>query len=230
MTTVEDLNRQVVRSEWCTLSIPELQIEIPPKKGQLTTVEGLVSDILRDLELDQPLRKVMQPEVHEKIEDLCDKLRSILGETKTEEGDIIKEDQIGRSKEDRTFNPFSLRVDDPSGNSFVEFMGDIKGKGLNDVKWSKRDYNRTKEQNDLLGLAGPADAGAKNGNQNGNGNGNDEEMGGGFKQDETEHENEEIFSFDGTCSSCNSILKTNMKKVNIPYFKVSILVFQTGQI
>lgn len=67
ITTPEDLNRQVVKSEWCTINIPELAIEIPSKRGQLTTVEGLVSDTLRDLELDQPLRKHMQPEAHDKI-------------------------------------------------------------------------------------------------------------------------------------------------------------------
>ncbi|KAI3476317.1 hypothetical protein L1887_62081 [Cichorium endivia] len=85
VTNPTDLNRQVVKSEHCTITIPELQIEIPPKKGQLTTIEGVVSDTLRDLELDQPLRKHMQPEAYAKIEEVCDKLRNILGEEKADE-------------------------------------------------------------------------------------------------------------------------------------------------
>lgn len=184
----------------------------------MTTIEGLVSDVLRDLELDQPVRKVMDAETHSKIEVLCDKLRVIIGEEKTEDGDVIPSDQttlaLEGNKNERSFPAFSLRVDDPSGNSFVEFFGGIQEKGTSDVKWSKRDYNRSKEQNDKLGLAGPAD-GSNQKQQT------TEELSQGFKNEETEFENEEIFSFDGTCSSCNSILQTNMKKVNIPYFKVS---------
>lgn len=241
ITKPEDLNRQVVKSEWCTISIPELAIEIPPKRGQLTTVEGLVSDTLRDLELDQPLRKHLEPENYAKIEALCDRMRGILGEEKADEDEEMKDKEDenaastgglkshgpvggalreGAEGATREFPPFSVRLDDPSGNSFVEFLGAVEGRGVSDAKWSKRDYPRTKAQNELLGLAGPAagaarPAGAEEGAADG--------QGGGFNKDagETEHDNEEIFSFAGTCSSCNSPLQTLMKKVNIPYFKVS---------
>lgn len=236
VTNPADLNRQVVKSEFCTVKIPELQIEIPPKKGQLTTIEGIISDTLRDLELDQPLRKHMQPDAYAKIEEVCDKLRDILGEEKSSEEDKAKEEEsnasglrslgpVGSSSNNmsaeqqanRKVPPFSIRLDDPSGNSFVEFMGDVYGKGMSDAKWSKRDYPRTKEQNELLGLGGPA------------ANAEDEVHTTGFDKEagETEFDNEEVYTFAGTCSSCNAPLDTRMKKVNIPYFK-DILIMSTN--
>ena len=38
--------------------------------------------------------------------------------------------------------------------------------------------------------------------------------------DSSEVQNEEIFRFPGTCSSCGHPSDTLIKKVNIPYFKV----------
>ncbi|PWN18985.1 putative ZPR1-protein binds to translation elongation factor eEF-1 [Microstroma glucosiphilum] len=260
INNASDLNRQVVKSGSCTVNIPELAIEIPPKRGQLTTIEGLVSDTLRDLELDQPLRKHMQPEAYEKIEVLCNKLRDILGEDRS---DAIKpaggeaeaqEDAAGSSaqaqaaeaagikshgpvggsnarQEGRTFPPFSIRLDDPSGNSFVEFLGTIQGRGVSDAKWTKRDYPRTRAQNEMLGLAGPADPNAKPISSRKVASLEEaaaaaSSSGGGFSKSEgeTDFENEEIYTFPGACSSCNAPLDTLMKKVNIPYFKDVIIM------
>lgn len=254
-----DLDRQIVKSEWCTINIPELAIEIPPKRGQLTTIEGVLSDTLRDLELDQPLRKHMQPEAYEKIEVLCGKLRDILGEEAPAQageeaaGEAVAEGSNGlkshgpvgstsTSRENRNFAPFSLRLDDPSGNSFVEFTGAIQGRGNTDNKWTKREYPRTRVQNEALGLAGPADASTRGAAATaGEGSGSStgakkvasaEEaeahaMSHGYTESESAFHNEEIYTFEGTCSSCNSALDTMMKKVNIPYFK-DILIMSTN--
>ncbi|SNX87655.1 probable ZPR1 - protein binds to translation elongation factor eEF-1 [Melanopsichium pennsylvanicum] len=239
VTNPTDLNRQVVKSEYCTINIPELQIEIPPKKGQLTTIEGIVSDTLRDLELDQPVRKHVQPEAFQKIQELCDKLRQILGEENPAQDGEKKENEFNSSgirslgpvggsssnmhtqdSANRQVPAFSIRLDDPSGNSFVEFVGDVYGKGMSDAKWSKRDYARTKEQNELIGLSGPAAAGDVD-DQEVHTTGFDKEAG------ETEFDNEEVYTFAGICSSCNAPLDTRMKKVNIPYFK-DILIMSTN--
>jgi zinc finger protein len=203
LTSADDLDRQVVKSEFATLTIPELELSIPPKRGQLTTVEGIVSDTLRDLSMDQPLRQHAQPEAYAKIEEICTRLRSILGEDK--EGEKV-------AKEQREFAPFSLRLDDPSGNSFIEFTGAVGQLGAADNKWTKRDYARSVEQNSVLGLAAPPKAPTTV----------ERDEGGGFskKQGETEFDNEEVFAFDGTCSSCSAPLQTLMKQVTIPYFKV----------
>lgn len=51
ITQPDDLDRQLVKSSFATISIPELSIEIPAQRGQLTTIEGVLSDMVRDLEL-----------------------------------------------------------------------------------------------------------------------------------------------------------------------------------
>ncbi|PWN44673.1 putative ZPR1-protein binds to translation elongation factor eEF-1 [Ceraceosorus guamensis] len=215
-TYAKDLDRQVVKSEFATLIIPELELSIPPQRGQLTTVEGLLSDTVRDLSLDQPVRKHVAPEAHDKIEAILDRLRGILAQD-ADGNKLAAEDDA------RKFEPFSLRVDDPSGNSFIEFTGSIRGLGAEDNKWTKRDYPRTPEQNATLGLGAPPSAPKEVEGEV------DPDQGGGFSKadGETEFENEEVLAFDGTCSSCSAPLKTLMKKVNIPYFK-DIIIMSTN--
>lgn len=270
VTSVEDLNRQVVKGEHATITIPEIQLTIPGKRGQLTTIEGILSDTLRDLEIDQPVRKHMQPEVYSKIEGLCDRLRDALG-IKSEEDEERDEQSFNQTDlqshgaisgitgthdqtNERTFSPLTFKIEDPTGNSFVEFLGSIEGRGMSDAKWSKRDFVRTKEQNEEVGLGTSAQPATEinqdardtddqevreskrskdeNGNivpLSGSQSGVAEDLGGGFNKEkgETDRENEEIFSFEGNCGTCNAPLKTLMKKVNIPYFK-DILIMSTN--
>ena len=56
----QDLNRQVVRADSASLSIPELDFEVPAntQEGSLSTVEGIVTRAVEGLEQEQPLRKV----------------------------------------------------------------------------------------------------------------------------------------------------------------------------
>ena len=95
-----DLNRQIVRSEWATVSIPALEFEVPPthEHGSLTTIEGFITNCINDLELHQPARKLVDPETHDKIEAFIARLRGLLDLTQ----------------------PFDLILDDPSGNSYIE--------------------------------------------------------------------------------------------------------------
>ena len=44
ITNKKDMNRQIIKSEFCTLSVPELQLQIPARRGQITTVEGILQD------------------------------------------------------------------------------------------------------------------------------------------------------------------------------------------
>lgn len=53
-----DLNRQIVKTDTASVKIPEVDFEIPAQRGQLTTIEGLLSTVVDDLESDQPVRKV----------------------------------------------------------------------------------------------------------------------------------------------------------------------------
>ena len=56
----KDLNRQVVRADTASLTIPELAFEVPAntQEGSLSTVEGIITRAVEGLEQDQPLRRV----------------------------------------------------------------------------------------------------------------------------------------------------------------------------
>lgn len=161
--------------------------------------------------MDQPLRRIQDPEGHNKIEALVEKLKEILGdeEDEEEESDAPKI-QVGSAaqKLHLPMPAFTLKLDDPSGNSWIEFVGSMA-----DPKWNMRTYQRTFQQNVDLGLVAAPDA--------------DEQPLASVQEEEqdasgeiVEAENEEIYVFQGICSSCGHPLDTLMKKVLIPYFKV----------
>ena len=209
--TRSDLDRQLVKSATCTVQIPEFELTMPPGRGQLTTVEGLVRDIIADLSADQPVRKHIDPATHAKLQRIIDGLSAVLADSA---GDVFEADAGGsvvhRGGEvgpETPVAPFTVKLDDPSGNSFIEFIG-----STSDPKWNLRTYKRTRQHNIELGLAVPDDEPQpgqvptiKEGEEG-------EEL--------AEKANEEIFVFSGVCSSCGHPLDTLMKKVVIPYFKV----------
>merc|ERR1711937_1055527 len=94
MNDKRDLHRNCVRSQYCTVSIPELQFEIPvgkDNKGIFTTIEGLLTRAFEDIERDQPLRQIQQPEVAEQIDHWLKNARALtaLDETSTPNCTII---------------------------------------------------------------------------------------------------------------------------------------------
>lgn len=181
ISTPADLNRQIIKSEYCIVKLPELELEIPKGKGKMTTVEGLIRDCIDDLSLNQPVRQHTEPVVYEKIESLLAKLERVLGS-----------------------NPESVTVqlEDPSGNSFIEAIG-----GLSDPKWSKREFNRSPEQNTELGLFA-----------------NEAPVEASLTDDFEVEKPDEVYSFPSTCSSCGKTLETYMKPLSIPHFKEIILM------
>uniref|UniRef100_A0A8C8GBJ7 Zinc finger protein ZPR1 n=1 Tax=Oncorhynchus tshawytscha TaxID=74940 RepID=A0A8C8GBJ7_ONCTS len=124
----QDMNREVVKADSATTRIPELDFEIPPytQKGSLSTIEGLLDRAVAGLEQDQPLRNETAPEVAVKISEFIDKLKK------------LKEGESG----------FTLVIDDPSGNSFVEnpFAPQT------DEALSVCNYTRTPQQDAQLGI------------------------------------------------------------------------------
>ncbi|KAA1470344.1 zf-ZPR1-domain-containing protein [Dentipellis sp. KUC8613] len=218
-----DLNRQVVKSDNCTLTIPEFELTIPPAKGQLTTIEGIIRDVVRDLSFDQPLRRIQDKPTYNKIQGLIDKMKLVLADDEEDEDDSVGQLKVTKaSSKEAPLAPFTVKLDDPTGNSFIEFIGSMA-----DPKWNLRTYHRTKEQNIALGLvsaddsqqepqqvAKPSTAEVRCDDQ--------DQTGGG-----AEGQNEEIFIFPGVCSSCGHALNTYMKKVNIPYFK-DIIIMSTN--
>lgn len=207
-TTREDLNRQLVKSEFSTLQIPEYELTLPPGKGQLTTIESIISHTIEDLEFEQPVRQHTTPELHAKIEEILNRLRGIVSE---------KEDS-SYSSNDKLDKTFTVKLDDPSGNSFIEARG-----GFEDPKWSKREYKRTAEQNEALGLAGPANTGENaiaNGASTSTVNAANEKT----LTDDYVNKPEDVYSFPDVCSSCGAHLETFMKTVDIPHFKEVVLM------
>jgi zinc finger protein len=206
----EDLNRQLVKSASCSVMIPQFELTIPSARGQLTTVEGLLRDVVADLSTDQPLRKYQDENTYTKIQCVIDSIKVVLNDEEEDETTGPKEPK----DKDHTFPPFTVQLDDPAGNSFIEFLGSTA-----DPKWNLRTYVRTHAQNVSLGIAAPDDFGVES-----DPNAlkkvkaavdalTTEQSGGDIKDDE-------IFVFPGSCSSCHRPLDTLMKKVNIPYFKV----------
>ncbi|KAG4220493.1 hypothetical protein PC116_g31028, partial [Phytophthora cactorum] len=127
LTEMADFERTVIKSDTSIVKFIELDLEVPPGRGQLTNVEGLLTRVVDDLELGQEERKAQAPEVYAKVDEIIKKGRAMLA------GEAF---------------PFRLLVDDPAGNSWITpNMRDGVG------KWEKREYVRTPEQNEALGLA-----------------------------------------------------------------------------
>jgi zinc finger protein len=199
----EDLQRQVVKSDTCAFRLEDLDLEIPPGKGQYTNIEGVVSGVVQDLESHQDERMRQMPEVGEKVAGVISSLKDMV--------------------EGRRF-PFMVSADDPSGNSWIEWRpGEPAG------KWAKSEYNRTPQQNAILGLSDevphpnveqtrpeyqatgmvpsmPTDEAASN-------NVDDEDI----------VENQ-VYSFPASCPGCTRPCTTNMKMVNIPHFKQVVIM------
>ncbi|KAF7288707.1 Zinc-finger protein ZPR1 [Mycena chlorophos] len=207
--TRQDLDRQIVRSPTCEIYLAEYELTLPPSsRGQLTTVEGLLRDVVTDLSLDQPLRRIQDPTGYEKLQILIDKLKEIV----LDEDDEAIEQLSSAEKAELPMPAFTIKLDDPAGNSWVEFIGSMA-----DPKWNMRSYQRTLQHNIALGLVAPEDA------ESGELPAVQEES----ADNEPGRENEEIFVFKGVCSSCGHPLDTLMKKVSIPYFQ-DVLIMSTN--
>ena len=204
-----DLQRTVVKSDTCVFRIEDLDLEIPPGKGQYTNVEGVVSGVMADLAMHQQARMEQMPEAGEKVAGVITGLKEMV--------------------EGRRF-PFMISADDPSGNSYIEPRpGEAAG------KWAKSEYNRTPQQNAQLGLGDEApapDADAQAGQrqeyqaqnmlpaQAPNGNTTNVDAPG----DDSDIVENQVYSFPASCPGCTRPCATNMKMVQIPYFKQVVLM------
>ncbi|KAF9035231.1 ZPR1 zinc-finger domain-containing protein [Panaeolus papilionaceus] len=222
-----DLDRQIVRSPSCTIAISELDLTLPPTtRGQLTTVEGLLRDVVADLSPEQPLRKIQDEASYKIIQAIIDRLKEILGDPEEDEEieDATASRNVKASELEKPMTPFTLKLDDPAGNSFIEFVGSMA-----DPKWNLRTYPRTLDQNVALGLIAPDDEAVRMEQakqviiaqaQAGEGAVDEGSAGVPITDDE-------VFVFPGSCSSCGHQVDTKMKKVSIPYFK-DILIMSTN--
>ncbi|XP_037723947.1 zinc finger protein ZPR1 [Drosophila subpulchrella] len=126
--SVADLNRRVVRSDNSSMSIPEVELEIPvqSQKGEVTTVEGIIERTIAGLSQDQEKRRIDHPEAAASIDDFIDRLRRLKEMSK----------------------PFRLLLEDISGNSFVENPFAPAA----DPQLKTSYFTRSRQQDEQLGL------------------------------------------------------------------------------
>jgi zinc finger protein len=151
----------------------------------LTTVEGLIRDIVSDLSPDQPLLRIQDEAGFKIIQAILDQLKAILGDDEESNTGPIP----SASEKDLSMAPFTIRLDDPAGNSFIEFVGSVA-----DPRWNFKTYQRTFQQNVALGLAAPEDEASK--------------VATAIQDAENDNHtpvpisDDEVLTFPGICSSC----------------------------
>lgn len=191
-----DLNRQVCKSDYTSIKIPELDFEIPAlsQKGEITTVEGIIDRSIEGLQQSQVERKDTHPEDAAKIEAFLEKLKRL----KTVD------------------SPFTMIIEDISGNSFVS----NPHAPAKDLETTTVHFVRNKDQDHALGIFRPDEISDKTEEESQPGILKPE------NPEEFTYEKiiQEVMQFQTNCASCNSPCETNMKLTNIPYFKEVIIM------
>ncbi|CAJ0557698.1 unnamed protein product, partial [Mesorhabditis spiculigera] len=95
-----DLRRQIVKSEYASIEIPEIELTIPAQHGpaEVTTVESVLSRAIERLADSQPARRALSAEDADQVEGFLNKARAAL-ELKTD---------------------WKLILHDPTGNCFIQ--------------------------------------------------------------------------------------------------------------
>ncbi|KAF2739992.1 zinc finger protein-like protein zpr1 [Polyplosphaeria fusca] len=197
----EELSQQIIKSDTAVFRIEDIDLEIPPGRGQLSNVEGILSMVAEDLSQKQDERKEVAPELFAQIQNIIQAIKQMAEANKF---------------------PFTITVDDLAGNSSIE-----PPTQLSVGKYTRHEYPRTAAQNEALGLGDttgeapaaeirpeyqatqmypemPADAAGNN-------------------VDDDIVENQ-VYSFPASCPGCAKSCTTNMKMVNIPHFKQVVLM------
>ncbi|CAL8400638.1 unnamed protein product [Arctogadus glacialis] len=177
-----DLDREVVRSDSAITKIPELDFEVPAytQKGSLSTIEGLLDRAVTALQQDQAVRRADFPDLALQIDEFVDKLQKLKH---------VEEE-------------FTLIIEDPSGNSFVENPVAPQ----KDEAMTVTHFTRTVDQDAQLGLYPENEL--------------EEEK----PENNLEAMRGEVLMFKTNCPECNVPASTNMKLVQIPHFKEVIIM------
>lgn len=123
----EDLQRQVVKSEWSEIKIPEIEFEVKRQPGLVTTIEGILERAEAGMKQMMDLNEDLDEDSKAKIKAFLAKLMKCK---------LMMED-------------FTFIVDDPSGNSYVQSLTAPSIDPSLDIIH----YIRTRDQNLLLGIA-----------------------------------------------------------------------------
>lgn len=128
-----DLNRQVVKSDYGEVFIPEIEFKIIRQPGLVTTIEGLIDRAI------EGLTQTIQLNSDQNSNSLLRLNNTIQNLTKLKSLD----------------KSFTFILNDPSGNSFVENLKAPKTDPQMEIKY----YKRSEKDNILLGLFNEAENG-----------------------------------------------------------------------
>ena len=198
------LNREVVKSEFATITVPEIELEIPPttQKGSLNTVEGILRKSYEDLQALQPERRAQNPEVASKIDEFLQNLEVLFS---------------GR-------RPFTLVVDDPAGNSFVSHDISRYKMPTSDPALTIENYFRSRTQMQEMGyLAKDEDIGQSLENMSLDNpiSAQGHDFSRGFEENDTDQEPVEMPT---RCYACQCPGTIRMCITHIPHFKETIVM------
>ena len=126
-----DLDRQLIKSDTAAVALPSLDFEIPAgtQRGCVSTVEGMLSTAAHALRADQDARRAIDPVATAAIDDVIARLCLLA------------------AGHESVF-PFTLVLDDPAGNSFVENPRAPAA----DPRLAVEHYERTPSQDLAIGL------------------------------------------------------------------------------
>lgn len=127
-TQDQDLQRQIVKTEWSEIKIPEIEFEVKRQPGLVTTIEGIFERAeagIQQLVETSPL-----------TDEQRGKMKAFLN-------------KMMRCK--LMMQDFTFVLDDPSGNSYVQ---SLEAPSI-DSALEIIHYTRTRDQNLLLGIADP---------------------------------------------------------------------------
>ncbi|KAL7536326.1 hypothetical protein ACHAXR_007077 [Thalassiosira sp. AJA248-18] len=221
----EVMNRQVVKSDSATVSIPSLDLELPPKtQVGVNTLEGMLSRAANNLEsLQEDRLRMGDVDNFHRCRGVISKLRSILGgDDRDDDGDTCENGDDADESGGNKCTPFTIIIDDPAGNSFIE-----NPQAPNpDPNLTHDKYNRTPTQDISLGLQ-PGDSVMAQ-QQIANGSSSQHHP---FEIEEDRLESQigssthgEAMKFATDCPHCHASAETNMFVTNIPHFKEVIIM------
>lgn len=213
------LSRQVVKSDSASVTLPELEFEIPTstQKGTITTVEGLLSEAATGLRSYQEQRREQDPTTAEGVDKFLVKLDACLAAEME----------------------FTVIVDDPAGNSYVE---SAEGKPETDKLLQVSFYTRTRQQQLDVGLlAGDEEEAAApeiaaDDPHHGHAPLGAAAMHRAFGRMQGAAADtlisrysapEEVLEFPCHCSACSAPCTSRMYRINIPFFKEVIIMADT---
>ncbi|KAJ1567222.1 nucleolar zinc-finger protein [Cladochytrium tenue] len=145
-----------------------------------------------------PRLQLIDEEVHDKVAAVIRTLRSYVA--------------------DPASNHFTVILDDPAGNSYIESLL----APAPDPQIQTRHYLRSREMDEALGLAAPADSEEGAGEQPADASG--AVPASQAAEQEDDEDDFKVHIFPGNCSRCNAPSDTRMHIMDIPYFKEVVIM------